>query len=109
MAMTEKKTVYFAGKSGEYFPFKLHTLDSNVPDIGAVYIWTSFNQGSYTPLFVGETESLLSRIKEHEKWVCILISGVNSICIHPESDASVRHEIVQELIGRQRPPCNDLL
>ncbi len=108
MPKIENKDVFFAGVSWALYPFKLYPLDSDLPDIGAVYIFTKVGDGFYQPLYIGQTDTLISCIKHHEKWVCVNKCFVNSICVYFENDATTRIQIEHDLIGRQQPPCNEL-
>lgn len=101
MQKIENKTVYFRGDSGVYYPFTLYPLYEDLPDVGAVYIFTKVQAGSgYTPLFIGQTDTLATCIQNHEKWrkineVC------NAICIYFEEDEASRVRIEHGLLEQQ--------
>lgn len=103
----ELKEVFFIGNSGHYYPFTLYPLEMDLPDNGAVYIWARIEQGNITPLYIGQTDTLMTCIQNHERWACICKHFVNSICIHLEPYAEIRTEIEQDLLGAQKPTCND--
>lgn len=103
----KSKKVYFSGVSGCYYPFKYFSLTDEFPEAAAVYIFTRSQNGSNEPLYIGETGTLKSTIRDHEKWVCVCRMFVNTLYVHFEKDAAVRQQIVDNLIKRQRPPCND--
>lgn len=107
MQKLENKTVYFAGGTGRYYPFKLYEIEDKLPEAAAVYIITSAYAGSYKSLYIGDTEDLSSCVEGHEQESCFRSMLSNSICIFSESDPAVRLEMVADLIERQCPPCNE--
>ena len=109
MAETENKEVYFAGISGNYYPFTLYPLHADLPDTGAIYIFMKIGNGFYDPLYIGETDALLSHPLPYEKWKCVNKWFVNGICVYFEDDPASRLEVVQDLIQIQEPICNDPL
>ena len=107
MSKKENKTVYFAGESGKYYPFLYYHLIDKFPDTEAVYIFTRAENGSYDPLYIGQTDTLKLTISHHEKWVCVSKLRVNALCVYFEKDTTVREQITCDLIEIQHPPCND--
>lgn len=107
MQKEELKEVFFIGNSGHYYPFTLYPLETDLPDKGAVYIWARVEQGNITPLYVGQTDTLMTCIQNHERWACICKHFVNSVCVYFEQSANNRLQMVQDLLGSQKPPCND--
>ena len=105
--MKENREIYFAGVSKRYYAFRFYSLIDELPETAAVYIFTKSGNGSYDPLYIGETDTLKSTISNHEKWVCVSRRFVNALCVHFERDATVREQIVNDLIERQCLPCND--
>lgn len=114
MNKKEKKEIFFLGISGRFYPFRLYPLNTDLPDIGAVYIFTKMGNNAlyedsepYEPLYIGQTGTLKSCVENHEKLGCAGKLGMNSICVHLEPNAEIRVEIEQDLLGAQKPPCND--
>lgn len=105
--MKENKEIYFSDISGKYYPFKFYFLHDEFPDTEGIYIFTRSENGNNEMLYIGETETLKDTIRNHEKWVCVSRRFVNALCVHFEKDATVREQIVSDLIEEQRPPCND--
>ena len=99
--------MFFAGVSGCFYPFTLYPLEKDLPDSEAVYIFTRAENGSYDPIYIGQTCTLKSTISAHTKWVCVSRLFVNALYVHFEKDATVRKQIVSDLIEMQCPPCND--
>lgn len=103
----ENNIVYFAGVSYCMYPFTLYPFGMDLPDAGGVYVYTEVGYGFYEPLYIGETDNLKTHIEDYDKWVCVSKHFVNSICVLLEDDPVKREQIVQELIGKQQPICND--
>jgi len=107
--MKKNKEAYFLGISGCYYPFKYFSLRDEFPEEEAVYIFARLDNGKNEPLYIGETETLKSTIRDHEKWICVCRMSVNNaLYVYFEKDAAVRRQIVDNLIKAQRPICNDL-
>lgn len=88
-----------------YYIFTHYQLDAEFCDVGAVYIFTRENNGNYEPLYIGQTDKLLSCIKQHEKWTDLHRRFVNSICVYYEEDDVTRQQMVENLILVQNPTC----
>ena len=71
MLKEEHKEVVFIGNSGHYYPFMFYPLETDLPDKGAVYICARIQQGNIKPLYIGQTDTLMNCIQNHEKWACI--------------------------------------
>ena len=104
----EHREIFFIGISERYYSFTLYPLDMDLPDKGAVYICARIQQGHIEPLYIGQTDSLMSYNQHHEKWACICQHRANSICTFFEPCADTRLQIEKDLIGAQQPKCNDL-
>ena len=107
MSNTENRTVYFLSCSGNYYTFSFNQLDADFQDVGAVYIFTRENNGNFESLYIGQTNKLLSCIKQHDKWVELHRRFVNSICVFYEEDDATRQKMVDELIIVQSPSCSE--
>ncbi len=108
MQKEKRKEILFIGNSGCYYSFMLYPLKTDLPDKGAVYICARIQQGNIVPLYIGQMDALMNCIQNHEKWACICRHGANSICAFFEPCADTRWQIEQDLIGAQKPKCNDL-
>ena len=108
-----QENITFVGDSGNTYKFTSFTTNTSFSDVGAVYIFTRRRLDSdgtykYALLYVGETEELGTRIRNHEKWPCVNQYNCDSICVHREEDSSKRLSIEDDLInwGDSPPPCN---
>jgi hypothetical protein len=104
-------TVTFKGKNSSY-KFDVHSSDTTFNAVGAVYIFTkrtvdANNTGSHKALYIGETESLATRIPNHEKWPCVRKHGVNCICVHRDDSERSRLNKETDLRAAYSTPCND--
>ena len=71
-------------------------------------VTTEQESKQYKRLYVGETDNMETVIQNHEKLPCLEQYGVDSICVHLESDKKTRYQKANDLINREtRPPCND--
>ena len=96
---------------GKNYTFNVYSTDTSFIDVSAVYLFTkrtvSSGKGSHSPLYVGETTELGSRIQSHEKWDCVNAHGCNRICVRRVSGAQSRRAIEKALRDKYSPPCND--
>ena len=103
------KATFSAG--GRNYSFTIYSTDTQFNDVSAVYIFSkrtvSNGEGSHSFLYVGETEELGTRIKNHEKWDCVNRFGCNCICVHRVTSAQERKTIEADFINDYNPPCND--
>ena len=76
------------------------------PRLGANYIFSRFEGGGYTAIYIGQTDDLGSRMASHEKIECI--KGHRATHIHVRynwhRDSRLHEESV--LISRYHPLCN---
>ena len=96
------------------YGFTPYTLDEEFQKFEAVYIFTkrvTTKEGKrYKRLYVGETNNLATVIKDHENSLCLKQHGVDSICVHHDSNKTARRQKVRDIINEPggRPPCNKL-
>ena len=100
----------FEGKFGNY-AFEVFTTDTIFNSVGAVYIFSKRDEGpdgraTHTFLYIGQTESLMERIPNHEKWQCVHSYGVNCICVHRDNDTNSRLRKEVDLRAVNKTPCN---
>lgn len=107
MRNKKNKEAYFLGISGCYYPFKYFSLRDEFPEAAAVYIFTRSENGNNEPLYIGETGTLKSTMRDHEKWICVCRMSANALYVHFEKDEAVRRQMVDNLIKAQHPSCND--
>jgi hypothetical protein len=101
----------FSGKYGGY-DFEVYSLDTTFNPVGAVYIFSKrtadpSGKGTHDFIYIGQTDSLASRIPSHEKWPCINRNGANCICVHRDDNEQSRLDKETDLRAQNRTPCND--
>ena len=103
------ETTFIAG--GEEYAFNVYSIDTQFNDISAVYMFTkrtvSNGKGSHFVLYIGETGELGERIKNHEKWPCVIEQGCNCICVHSVNGKESRKAIETAFLDEHETPCND--
>ena len=109
---TDLEIVEFIGISKTTYPFESHILGTEFPDIGAVYIFTRRIQLDsdffHEFLYIGETDELMNKFCDRDKFRCVQYQGCNSICIHREKDEYLRRKIASDLIAALNPICNEV-
>ena len=101
----------FSGETGKY-AFEVYPSDTTFNSVAAVYVFTkrtvdSSGKGTHEFIYIGETESLATRIPNHEKWPCARRNGVNCICVHRDTNEDSRLAKEADLRAANRTPCND--
>ncbi len=98
----------FIGHSRIRYVFEVYPLNTNFKDdFGAVYIFSRpMNMHTQIPVYIGETDKLGIRIRNHEKWPCVRRNDAARICIHGDSRKRSRKTKAQDLIEHYDPPCN---
>lgn len=100
--MSILEVVNFEGASGNIYSFIALAEDTEFNDVGAVYIFTKRHaRNRYDFLYVGETESLESKIPSHDEWPWLSCLGVNSICIHRDDNKITRIMKKRDLLNKR--------
>ena len=99
-------TQTWEGQSGNAYEFEVYAASTSFNDVSAVYIFARDNGTTWTPLYIGETGELGTRISGHEKWPCATQNGVTHIHVHRVAAAD-RMRVETDLIRRWDPVCND--
>ena len=107
--------VEFQGASGRKHVFEAYPpLAETFDDVGGVYIFTreapnEKNGGkNYYPLYIGQTNSFRHRItRNHNKWPCAVVNGVNCLCVLVEKNTFSRRAIELDLLSKYNTPCNN--
>lgn len=108
--MSCEGTTEFYGESGTMYKFLVYPAYTKFRDVSAVYIFctkSTYGLGfDYSPLYIGETGELGTRIANHEKWECVNSYGCTHICVMtiPEKD---RLAAETDLRHKYFTPCND--
>lgn len=110
--MAKLGTLTLKGASGEEYEFDVYPADTTWrDDVACVYYISkrtkkSDGTGTHTKIYVGETDDLRERLRNHHKQACFDRNGYNAISIHMDSSSRSRLEIEADLVDALKPPCN---
>lgn len=108
----------FSGFSGYNYEFAEYPISSNFNDGHCVYIYAKLFFGFYTPLYIGQTIHLQTRMNEHLDdgvYNCAYRHGVTHLLVHVPyaqtiADAKTACESVErDLLMALNTPCNTQL
>ncbi|MBU8920304.1 MAG: GIY-YIG nuclease family protein [Bacteroidales bacterium] len=92
---------------GEGHQFSIHPQDTNWNDIGGVYLFCAQSSpGNWTALYIGQTESLASRLPNHERWSEAFRFGATHIHVKVVTSESQRLALEESLLRKYKPPLN---
>ena len=101
------ETVNWPGASGKKNKYWVHSLDTTFKDTAGNYVFAKkTSSGKWTPVYIGETESLNDRLPNHEKLPCVRQNGGTHIHAHTSGGQKVRREEESDLLANFNPPCN---
>lgn len=106
--MTEQ-TILWSGVSGTKYKYWIYTIDTTFKDVPGNYIYVKeTSKGYWSPIYIGETDSLKERLSNHEKMPCVKRHGGKHIHTHSSaSNEEVRRAEEIDLISKWDPPCNN--
>jgi predicted GIY-YIG superfamily endonuclease len=103
-------TIDCEGKTGTIYTFNMWTIDTSFNEVECVYIYSKkLADDSWKSIYVGQTEHLATRLKEHEDEdnksdICIQNSGATHIFVHREKSKFTRIAIETDI--RNNPDYN---
>ncbi len=101
------ETVNWPGASGTKYKYWVHSLDTTFKDQGGNYIFAKKTaSGKWTPVYIGETESLSDRLPNHDKLPCVRRNGGTHIHAHTSGGQRERRAEEADLLANFNPPCN---
>jgi excinuclease UvrABC nuclease subunit len=96
-------TVVWAGKH----QFSVHRHTDNWNAVAGIYMFCGINQeGQWSPLYIGQAESLSQRIPNHERWPEAAQLGATHIHALVVPHGATRTEVEAELIRAYQPRLN---
>ncbi len=108
MLNKHKPNILWSGLSGKDYKYLIYDLDEDRDAVPANYIFIKGTQGSYTPVFIGQTKDISEPFQNHPKWTDIISAGATSICIHKSSpNDRVRKAEESDLINNYKPALNE--
>lgn len=104
---TEVKTINWAGKSGSKYKYWIYKLPPDFSAKPGNYIFAKETKpGSWTPVYIGQTEDLSERFDNHHKANCISRNGATHIHAHINNPKQARLAEESDLVARWNTPCN---
>ncbi len=105
----EHQSVCWQGLSGREYKYWIYPMATTFSEEPGNYIFASQNsQNRLTPLYIGETGDLKTRLSDHEKLTCVKTHGGNVICVHKSSDSKdARVAEETDVRGKWKTSCND--
>ena len=96
------------GESGKTYKYWIFEIGTSFKDEPGNYIFAKrINYGQWLPVYIGETDSLVNRIPNHEKLPCVERNGGTHIHVHiNSSDEEIRCSEEVDLIKKWSPSCN---
>jgi hypothetical protein len=103
-----EQTIMWPGASGKEYKYWIHSINTSFKDSPGNYIFSKeTSRGYWTPIYIGETDSLKKRLSNHEKMPCVKRYGGTHIHAHTSSsDEKVRRAEESDLLAKWDPPCN---
>lgn len=105
-------TAFFEGDSGERYRFEVYQMDTIFKQgISGVYVIarrSKLNESfDLEPLFIGEMNDLYFLQGYHRAQNCYLKQGANCKCILIEEKKETRALVVEDLLHKYNPICNN--
>jgi hypothetical protein len=99
--------IFWKGLSGRTYRYSVFGLDTRWNDVPGNYIFARWSGGRWEAVYIGETESFLQRLPNHEKWPCARRNGVTHVHAHVSNEGLVSRRAEEaDLIASDNPPCN---
>ena len=101
-------TIMWPGASGKEYKYWIHPIGTSFEDKPGNYIFAKETAPDrWTPIYIGETDSLKDRLSSHEKMPCVRRYGGTHVHVHTSSaDATIRRDEESDLLDKWDPPCN---
>jgi hypothetical protein len=101
------KTYNWAGLSGKKYEYKIFGMDTNWSDVAGNYIFAkAINPDTWEAIYIGQSESLRSRLPTHNELPCIKRNGVTHIHAHVNKAEQDRINEEADLCANYDTPCN---
>ncbi len=103
-----EETIMWPGASGKEYKYWIYPIGTSFKDTPGNYIFAKETApGRWTPVYIGETDSLKDRLSNHEKMPCVQRHGGTHVHAHTSSaDAKTRRAEESDLLAKWDPPCN---
>lgn len=103
-----ERTILWSGASNKQYKYWIYDVNTSFKDEPGNYIYAKESSpGRWSPIYIGETESLEDRLSNHPKLPCIRRHGGTHVHVHiSSSDEEVRRAEEADLLEKWNPPCN---
>lgn len=89
------------------YEFSIYIRDTNWSNIAGVYLFcTNSGNNKWKALYIGQTESLASRLPNHDRWDEAERLGATHIHVKAVRDEKQRLAIEESLLGQYKPALN---
>ena len=107
MTTTQVQTIHWTGNSGKKYKYWIHPIGWKFKGGPGNYAFTKETKnGTFVPIYFGETGDLSDRFDNHHKKQCILQHGATHIHVHTSSAvASIRRAEESDLNDKWNPVC----
>ena len=106
--MSDQGTIMWPGKSGKEYKYWIYPIGASFKDAPGNYIFAKESKpGHWLPVYIGQTNSLSTRLANHEKESCAKRNGATHIHAHLNEREADRLAEEKDLILRWKPPCNE--
>ena len=106
--MTTPQEAIWPGKSGKKYTYKVFPLSQAWNDVPGNYIFAKLANGHWSPVYIGECDSLQKRHVAHDKEACVKRNGATHI--HAHASSAKKHERLDEETDLRNnfpnSPCN---
>ena len=101
------QTIIWPGASGKQYRYWIYPIGTSFKDSPGNYIFAKETSSGWTPIYIGETDSLKDRLSNHEKMPCVKRHGGTHVHVHTSSsDEQTRRAEESDLLAKWDPPCN---
>ena len=106
--MSNAPTIHWEGQSGRTYQYWIFPLGTHLDEKPANYMFAKETApGFWRPCYIGQTENLNRRLRDHEKEACATRHGATHIHAHLNGpDEPARRAEEKDLILKWRPACN---
>lgn len=107
---TEVKTIDWSGQSGTNYKYWIYPIGTSFKDSPGNYIYSKETKpGYWSPVYIGQTNSLQNRLSNHEKESCSKRNGATHIHVHLSGNETSRLNEEKDLVVKWKPTCNEQL
>jgi len=104
--MTTK--IIWTAPLGQSLEFWVYSSLSALENLAGIYAFCRRElDGSYTVLYIGQSQDLLDRLRRHERWRQAVDRGASVVAVAIVLDEKARDYFEQSMIREFDPPLND--